>query len=529
MTPVLLSIDVGTASVRSAIVTPNGNILSSDQEPILNWRTPIKMELSSDNIWQALCHSVNRLLQQRSVNIDSIAAIGIDTTASIVLLDQHREPISLPDSSHANVIGWMDQRATEQADTLSRQHPDILSGMGSRLIPENHTARMLWLQQNHPELWLKTDLILDLFDFLTMKCTGAITRTDISFSTRHSTDELHRFGISVADKLRGDILPFGSSVANGLSNETAKQLGLPAGTLVAAGTIDGYGGMLATILSEDSTQPDNQLPIDTICRRMSMIVGTSAVYVATSLTAEERPYCWGPWPSPFQGHYKYILRQTAAGALIDYVVQSHPAFNVIQNLAISQGCSIYHCLNQMLKAIANNQPVAELTQDLHVLPYFAGNHCPRMDMSLKGMVSGLRIDNSTESLALIYLATVQSIALGAKHNVEHLKDSGHKFDLLTAAGGLSKNPLFMQEHVNAMEIPTCIPAEADAMLLSGALTASLASGIHDSLESAMRAMSRYQEIIRPDALSQDYINRKYQVFLEMYEDQMKYRKIMGER
>ncbi len=529
MPPVLLSIDVGTASLRSALVTPNGKILCSDQELILNWRTPIKMELSSDNIWQTLCHSVNRLLQQNPIHTESIAAIGIDTTASIALLDRHLEPVSLPDSPHANVIGWMDQRAMEQADTLSRQHPNILKGMGSRLIPENHTARMLWLQQNYPELWQQTDIILDLFDFLTMKCTGALTRTDISFSTRHSSEELHRFGISVADKLRGEVMPFGSPVADGLSNEAAKQLGLPTGTPVAAGTIDGYGGMLATILSEDSTETDNSLPIDTLCRRMSMIVGTSAVYVATSLTPADRPYCWGPWPSPFHGHYKYVIRQTAAGALIDHIVQSHPAFNVVQDLAISQGCSIYHCLNQMLKSIANGGSVSELTYDLHVLPYFAGNHCPRMDMSLKGMMSGLRIDKSTESLALAYLAVIQSIALGAKHNIEHLKDSGHEFDLLTAAGGLSKNPLFMQEHVNAMNIPACLPEEAGAMLLSGALTASLASGIHDSLESAMRAMSWYKEIIRPEASSQDYINRKYQVFLEMYEDQMKYKKIMGEK
>jgi D-ribulokinase len=48
-----------------------------------------------------------------------------------------------------------------------------------------------------------------------------------------------------------------------------------------------------------------------------------------------------------------------------------------------------------------------LTKELHVFPDFHGNRCPRADPSLRGMISGLKLSNSLDDLALIYYATIQ--------------------------------------------------------------------------------------------------------------------------
>ena len=310
------------------------------------------------------------------------------------------------------------------------------------------------------------------------------------------------------------------------ANRPANQLGLNQGTPVATGIVDGLGGTLSTILSQPSHKAASPLPVEAITKRISMTVGTSAVYAATSKFAAETPYFWGPWSSPFAGYRQYIIRQTAAGALIDHIIQSHPAFLAVQNMAISLGISVYQYLHQILKELAGNNSLELLTESIHVFPEFAGNHCPRMDFSLRGMISGLSLDNSEQSLALIYLATVQALAFGARYNMDLLREMGIETDMLMACGGLSKNNIFMQSHVDATGIPAALPEQSDAMLLSGAIIASVASGVYSNLEDAMRSMTRYHTVIKPNDDIKIYTNRKYAVFLEMYEDQMKYRKLM---
>lgn len=80
-------------------------------------------------------------------------------------------------------------------------------------------------------------------------------------------------------------------------------------------------------------------------------------------------------------------------------------------------------LNERLKQIASHQHLpflALLTKEVHVLPDFHGNRSPRADPNLKGMISGLSLDSSIDSLAILYLATIQSIAYGTKHIISDL-------------------------------------------------------------------------------------------------------------
>jgi len=52
------------------------------------------------------------------------------------------------------------------------------------------------------------------------------------------------------------------------------------------------------------------------------------------------------------------------------------------------------------------------------------------DPKARGVISGLSLDASPEDLALLYLATVQSIAYGTKHLVDHCNAHGLKVDFL---------------------------------------------------------------------------------------------------
>lgn len=91
---------------------------------------------------------------------------------------------------------------------------------------------------------------------------------------------------------------------------------------------------------------------------------------------------------------------------------------------------MFELLNNILKSMAQEDTsspfVAALTSEMHILPDFHGNRSPVADPNSKGVVFGMTLDTSEKQLALLYLATVQGIAYGTRHIVEHCNAHGHK-------------------------------------------------------------------------------------------------------
>ena len=524
MDDILLSIDVGSSSLRCALTTTEGKILAQQKHAIRCWNPAGKMGFSSDDIWSSLVDTIKNLISLSSYEPDSIRGIGLDATASLLFLTADMKPIALPDNPECDVYGWMDHRALPQSEQFSAVM--YRTSNHQRMIPETHIARALWLKQSHPELWKQCYCIIDLSDYLVWKLTDELIWTNGSLSRRFDEQLLEAVDFTdVKERFHGIHLPIGAAVGEGLCKTAATSLKLPVGVPVASAIIDGYGGTLSTILSRSKNEPVN--PPETALKRLSMIVGTSTIYIATSREPQNIYGTWGPSPSVLPDLYHNTVGQSAAGILLDYILANHPAHELACNKARQKGLSITAYLNVQLEKVAGEQPVACLAENIHMLPYYAGNRTPRMDMTLAGMISGLKLDNSEGNLALHYLCTIQALALGARHNIETLLSAGYEFDLLTPAGGLAKNPLFLAEHCNATGLPAAIPEQPDAMLLSGAMTAGLAARLFSDWTHAIQSVSRYEQIINPDPELADYYERKYCVFLEMHEDQMKYRKIMA--
>ncbi|WP_257291765.1 FGGY-family carbohydrate kinase [Endozoicomonas sp. ONNA1] len=523
MREALLSIDVGTASLRAALVNTKGKILAKNIQKLKLWQTSGIMEQSSDDIYGCLVNSIRKLIEQYHQPV-SIKGIGIDATASQVLLNHDLEPLHLPGNPEANILGWMDHRSQPQSLIINKQF-ESASGRNApaKQIPEMCLSKMLWLKQEQPELWSQCGLILDLYDFITWKLTGVITRTPCSKVTCEPKEILKALNINNPELRRGELLSPCSPVPGGLSNASAEATGLPAGTTVATGMVDGLGGSLAA-LGPIHPEKDNS----SLESRLSMVVGTSTIYVASSRSARTIEGVWGPMPSALEGFYHNIVGQSAAGALIEHLLTSHPSYAKALNESKKNHKSIYSYLNTVLKNMAGDtQKLSLLTYDIHLLPYFAGNRCPRMDMSLKGMMTGLSLDQSIDSLALTYLACIQAIALEARHNIERLTQNGYCFSELRPCGGLAKNTLFVQEHVNITGIRAKMPQEPDCMLLAGALLSSVACGTYASLEEAIQAMSQQKETLYPDTSLAAYCDKKYRIYLELYEDQKKYNRMMS--
>ena len=538
----VIGVDVGTGSARAGIFTLDGRRLATAVRPIRLWRPePEWAEQSSDDIWAAVCAAVREAVAGCAEE-PRVVGIGFDATCSLVVVDAAGKPVSVdPGGDDArNVIVWMDHRAIAQTERINAGDHEVLRYVGGRLSPEMQTPKLLWLKTHLPQAWQRAAHFFDLPDFLTWRATGSLRRSLCSLVCKWTYlghedrwDDAYLRAIGLGDlvdeghaRIGTDVGAVGSAIAGGLSAPAAAELGLPAGIAVGTSMIDAHAGGIGVI---GAAVPEcGRVDFD---RRLALIGGTSSCHMAVSAgTPRFIPGVWGPyWSAMVPGLWLAEGGQSATGALVDHVVQGHPRHADLATAAERSGVTVYQLLNEHLAALAAHEgvPVAALTADLHVLPYFHGNRSPRADATLRGMVSGLRLSDSLDDMARLYLATVQAIAYGTRHIIAAMTHAGYAIDTILACGGGTKNPVFLQAHADATGCAVVLPEEPEAVLLGAAVLGAVAAGAWPDIPAAMAAMSRADRVIAAaEGPEPAYHDRKYRVFQRLYDDQMAYRALM---
>ncbi|MCC6907229.1 MAG: FGGY-family carbohydrate kinase [Phycisphaerales bacterium] len=549
--PVFVGVDVGTGSARAGVFDAEGRMLGSAAHPIRMWRPQTDfVEQSSDDIWQACCTAVKDAMRLAGASADRVAGVGFDATCSLVALDENDRPVTVSPSGHdeQNVIVWLDHRAIEQAERINAMGHNVLRYVGKRISPEMESPKLLWLMENLRQTWLRAVRYFDLPDFLTYRATGCEGRslcstvckwTYLGHEPSDAADSLGRWdatywkaiglGDLAADgfkRIGTRIRPPGEAMGTGLTEKAAGELGLKPGTSVGVSIIDAHAGGLGLLGAP--LEGKHPTPAD-MEHRLALIGGTSTCHMAVSRRAHFIDGVWGPYfGAMIPDMWLTEGGQSATGALIDHIIFSHARAAELQREANDARKSVYEILNGHLERLAAGSDLpAQLTRDLHVMPDFHGNRSPRADATLRGMISGLRLSDSIDDLALLYLATVQAVAHGTRHIVDTLNGSGYRVDTMFACGGGTKNPVFLREHADVTGLRIVLPREPEAILLGSAILGAVASGRFATVLDAMAAMNHADRIIEPSGGSvRAFHDAKHRVFHRMYEDQLAYRALM---
>jgi FGGY-family pentulose kinase len=549
--PYYLGIDVGTGSARAGIFDASGTMRGIGVEPIRIWRPQEDyVEQSSDDIWQACGGAVRAALAGAELESRQIRGIGFDATCSLVVLGEGDAPLTVSPTGddRQNVIVWMDHRAVDQAARITATEHEVLRYVGGIISPEMEPPKLLWLKEHMPDTWKRAVRFFDLPDFLSYRATGVDTRSMCTTVCKwtyqgggHESGpdgEPGRWDVSffeqigLADLAEEDFARIGQRVrpigerVGVLSERSAGELGLQPGIPVAVSIIDAHAGGLGLL----GTPVDGKAPEEgELDERLALIGGTSSCHMAVSREPRFIPGIWGPYYAAMvPGFWLTEGGQSATGALIDHVVDSHARAAELKEEAGRGNTTAFALLNERLDALSAEVAFpAALTAELHVLPYFHGNRSPRADPTLRGMVSGLKLSDSVDALALLYLATIQAIAQGTRHILDEMNKAGYHIKTLIACGGDTKNPVFVREHADITGCRIALPKEPEAVLLGSAMMGAVAAGDYPSLVAAMGAMSAAHRVVEPAGGDvAQYHDRKYLVFHQMYEDQVSYGEIM---
>ncbi|KAG4078833.1 hypothetical protein HA402_015423 [Bradysia odoriphaga] len=534
-----IGVDVGTGSSRAALVNSHGKVIKSHVKEIKTWNPqPDHYEQSSNDIWKAVCECVKKVAEGFT---NDIVGIGFDATCSLVAVDTSGQPLSVSTTGNNdnNIILWMDHRAVKETDFINATNDPILKYVGGKVSLEMQCPKLLWLKNNlNSTCWAKAGKFFDLPDFLTWKCTGDDSRSLCSVVCKWNYDAANKCWsddffrkINLLDLSTENYRKLGNRIREpgefirGLTAEAAVELGLRPNVKVSTSMIDAHAGALALFgCSAENINPN-------LISKMALICGTSSCHMSVTSQSIWANGVWGPYEGAiFPNMFLFEGGQSATGILLDFVVKNHPAYaKAIENAGER---NIYEYLNELLIELASRENLTSyqlLTKDLHVWPDFHGNRSPISDQSLKGMISGLTMSAQEENLAITYLAFVQALAYGTRHILDSLKRHGRpEFETLLICGGLSKNPIYIQTHAEACNLPVLCPNEKEMVLVGAAILGACAAKFYPDLESASHAMGGQGTVIRPDCRSKAYHERKYKVFLTMLEHQRLYDEIMNE-
>ncbi len=526
-----LGIDVGTRSARAGVFDAAGKLLASASREIQVFTPEVDFAMhSSQDIWRACAEATRAAVAQAGVSPGAIVGIGFDATCSLVVLGDGSSPVTVSPRGEPDqdVIVWMDHRAKDQARGINATKHRVLDYVGGSISPEMQMPKLLWLKENLHASFERAKRFLDLPDFLVYRATGHDTRSLCTTTCKWTyvdgwNDEFLR-SIGLPELAGGHerigirVRPLGERVA-GLTEDAAREMGLAAGTAVAVSIIDAHAGGLGLLGGGDHIE-----------QRLALICGTSTCHMAVSREAKFIPGIWGPYRSAMvPDMWLTEGGQSATGALIDYTIQSHARGEDLAREARARGTSVYALLNERLDALAAALPFpAALARDVHVLPDHHGNRSPRADPSLRGMISGLALTSDVDSLAVLYLATIQAIAHGTKHIIDVMRSHGLDIRSIVACGGDTKNPVFLREHADVTGCSIMLPKEPEAVLLGAAILGRVACGDSPSVLDAMSEMSHAGEAIEPSVGAvAEYHARKHEVFLRMHDDQVAYREMMA--
>lgn len=478
----VIGIDYGTQSARALLVdAETGHVLASYTVRYAHGVMPGSLASAEDyeNTLMELMEHVTP--EEHRANIRGICVDA--TSLTLVPADGSGRPLALQPKfagrEQAQIKLWKRHAAQPQADeaiALARQLGEgFLKRTGGSISSEWTLPKILEIRDKDPEVYGEMDLALDLCEYLTIRLTGTLGRSNSSMCFKGLWDREEGFpsdaflnglrpGFAEEYRhlLRGEVYKPGEA-AGMLSDEMCARFGLNK-IPVAAGILDGHTGLVAMGVLHAGDA--------------SLVLGTSNV---VSIQTEEmypiEGICGIAMDGLAPGLYGIDSGQNCTGDMLEwYVNHAAPAEAVKE--AQERGVSVHQVLCERIEKPWENKVTAA--------DWWNGSRNAPCDLSLRGCMMGLSLETKAEE---IYLALLQAIVCGTRAIIEQCGKYGVTVSRVLATGGIAgKNPLLMQEYANVLNVPVDVGQVSEGPALGAAIYAAVAAGLYAGPVEAHRNM-----------------------------------------
>lgn len=159
----------------------------------------------------------------------------------------------------------------------------------------------------------------------------------------------------------------------------------------------------------------------------------------------------------------------------------------VEGLMLSAGSALQWLVDDLaiLSEPAQSAQVAgacEDTGDVLFVPAIIGIGTPHWDFGARSLFIGMTTGTGRPQMVRAVLRGIAQRGADLLEAAE--KDSGHQVSQLRLDGGMSQNPVFVQELADACQVPVAISAEVEATALGAAFVAGVSAGTWADLDEA---------------------------------------------
>lgn len=481
-----LGLDISTTGSKALLVNETGDVVAVATSPhTLQTPRPLWSEQDPHEWWQAAAACIRRVLAESGISGEEVAAVGLTGQMhGLVLLDAAGEVLR-------PAILWNDQRTQAQCDEIHRRvgRERFIQITGNVALTGFTAPKILWVQQNEPELYARARHILLPKDYVRYRLTGAyaMDKADgagtVLFDLQQRTwsaEVLETLGIPAA------WLPptcEGSEFTGYVTEEAAAATGLRAGTPVAAGG----GDQAAQAVGVGAVEPGV----------VALTVGTSGVVFATTPSALIEPqgrlhaFCHAV---PGLWHFMGVML-SAAGSLQWYRDTLAPGLDFADLLAEAES-------------------VPAGSEGLQFLPYLTGERTPYPDPLARGAWIGLTIRHGRGHLTR---ALLEGVAFGLKDSFTLIQEAGlGEIRQVRASGGGTKSALWRQIMASVLETELVTVNTTEGAAYGAALLAAVGAGHWPDVPTACAAAIQITGRVQPDTAQVAVYRRTYPLYRSLY-------------
>lgn len=481
-----LGIDSSTTSVKALLIDEAGTVIgTATTEQTFDTPKPLWSEQDPAQWWSGAVNSIKNVLSQTGISGDEIAAAGLTGQMhGLTLLNEAGEVLR-------PAILWNDQRTGSQCDEIRRRlgKKRLIDLTGNDALTGFTAPKILWVQENEPEIYAQVKHILLPKDYVRFKLTG-----------EYACDRAGGAGTLLFDVRKRDWSPEvlealnipaewlpptfeGPEITGHVSAAAAQLTGLKAGTPVVAGGGDNAAAAVGVGVVKQGI--------------VSLSLGTSGVVFAVTddpfIEPEGRlhAFCHSV---PGRWHLMGVML-SAAGSLRWYRDTFAPGVSYDD-----------------LLAPAANIPVG--SEGLLFLPYLTGERTPYPDPLARGAFVG---ETVRHTLAHHTRAVLEGVAFGLRDSFELLRSAGlAEISQVRVIGGGAKSPLWRQILADVFNAELATVNTTEGAAYGAALLAGVGAGAWPTVDAACDAGVAVTGSTSPQADVAAEYEKYYAVYRQLY-------------
>jgi sugar (pentulose or hexulose) kinase len=491
----ILSIDLGTTNLKSAVFDLKGNEIASEHVEYSLY-TP-ENHIVENNVtyyWDYLVNIIKKITSSIGNKSKNIMAISTSSQGETIV------PIGNNGVPLRNAIVWIDTRTVSEAEEI-RQNFDIKKMYKKTGCPDVDPSwpatRILWFKKNQSDIFRETYKFLLLEDYIVYKLTGKFFGEASVYSSSYYydiidfdyIDEILEFIGIRKNKLPEIVMP-GSIVSN-VDPSIARYLGLNKNVKVVIGAMDQICGAVGAGNTESG------IVTETTGSAFAMVVTTDKPVI-------EEEYNLPCIPHAVKDLYTLMPYSSTGGMVLKWFKDK---FCTEETKIISKKQNIFKILDEMAKKISPG------SEGLIMLPFITGAFFPEFNAAARGVYFGFGINHNKSHFIR---AILESIGYMMRKDLNIMNEMGIKINEIISTGGGASSKLWSQIKADICNRSIKVPEYKECALLGSAIIAATSMGFFTDVNQAIKHTLKIKEVFYPNEKNKQIYDISYNKYLNIY-------------